>query len=264
MKHNQFITHIKEFNEEQRTITMIGSTEKADRVGDIVRMAGVDLTNYKKNPVILFNHDYDKVVGKALDVQIIDNKLIFKIQFADTELAREIYYLLKNGYMNASSIGFIGREYEANEHGGLTFTKIELLELSIVSVPCNPDAIVALRKDFEEKRVSKNLFDMLTPNVKMAGEFTEEDIKAIKDAVKYLSELIKEESANENKSEEVKEENKEEEKQISECTDDNTDATDENTIIKSDNQENDNQEEIRKSYTNEEIIKEILKSLGGK
>ena len=54
MKHNQFITQIKEYDEAERTITMVGSTETADRVGDIVKMAGVDLSNYKKNlPLII-------------------------------------------------------------------------------------------------------------------------------------------------------------------------------------------------------------------
>lgn len=252
MKHNQFITQIKEYNEAERTITMIGSTETADRVGDIVKMAGVDLSNYKKNPIILFNHDYDKPIGKALDVQVIDNKLVFKIQFADTDFGREIYYLLKNGYMNASSIGFIGKEYAPNDFGGLTFTKIELLELSIVSVPCNPNAIVQLRKDFEAKRVSKDMYTALGGNMETTEKTSKAHIDTIKEAIKLLSGLIEDIDAVDNKPET--------EKQKSEDTA-NADATDNNT-----NEDDDKkpEQEETKSYSNEEIIKEILKTLGGK
>lgn len=256
MKHNQFITQIKEYDEAERTITMVGSTETADRVGDIVKMAGVDLTNYKKNPIILFNHDYDKPIGKALDVQVIDNKLVFKIQFADTDFGREIYYLLKNGYMNASSIGFIGKEYEPNDFGGITFTKIELLELSIVSVPCNPNAIVQLRKDFEAKRVSKDMYTALGGNMetteKTGAKLSKANIETIKEAIKLLSGLIEDIDAVDNEPET--------EKQKSEDTA-NADATDNNT-----NEDDDKkpEQEETKSYSNEEIIKEILKSLGGK
>ena len=254
MKHNQFITQIKEYNEAERTITMIGSTETADRVGDIVKMAGVDLSNYKKNPIILFNHDYDKPIGKALDVQVIDNKLVFKIQFADTDFGREIYYLLKNGYMNASSIGFVGKEYEPNDFGGITFTKIELLELSIVSVPCNPNAIVQLRKDFEAKRVSKDMYTALGGNMetteKTGAKLSKANIETIKEAIKLLSGLIEDIDAVDNKPE------TETEKEKSADTS-KEDETDENK------EEDKNPEEV-KSFSNEEIIKEILKSLGGK
>lgn len=258
LKHNQFLTQIKEYDEAERTITMIGSTETADRVGDIVKMAGVDLENYKKNPIILFNHDYDKVVGKALDVQVIDSKLIFKIQFADTDFGREIYYLLKNGYMNASSIGFIGKDYEPNDFGGLTFTKIELLELSIVSVPCNPNAIVQLRKDFMEHKVSKDLFEALGGNMeaneKTGAKLSKTNIDTIKETIKLLSGIID--------TVDVEEEKPEEEEETKEKSADTViaDETDEDTKENKEKPE----EEVEKSFSHEDLIKEILKTLGGK
>lgn len=254
MKHNQFLTQIKSFEDEERVIVMTGSTEDADRVGDVIKMSGVDLTNYKKNPVILFNHDYDKIIGKALDVSIVDSKLVFKIQFADTSLGKEVYYLLKHGYMNASSIGFVGKEYEPNDFGGLTFTKVEILELSIVSVPCNPNALVQLRKDFNEKRVSENMFKELggtMENVTKAGKtLSKKNLDTIKEAIKLLQGLVDEEVEEEDKPEE-------EEKEKSADTS-KEDETDENK------EEDKKQEEEVKSFSNEEIIKEILKGLGGK
>lgn len=263
MKHNQFITKIKDYNEEERTITMIGSTETADRVGDIIKMDGVDLTNYLKNPVILFNHDYDKIIGKAIDVDIVDSKLIFKIQFADTALGKEVYYLLKNGYMNASSVGFIGKEYEGNEAGGLTFTKIELLELSIVSVPCNPNALVQLRKDFNKKMVSEQMYKTLGGNManKKVKALSEEEIDKIRQAIDLLNSVFQEDNAEEDEAEE--EEATEEESVVENAADtlnEDETATEEDEEEKPEEEE----EEKKKSFSNEELIKEILKNLGGK
>lgn len=262
MKHNQFLTTIKAVEEESRTITMCGSTEAVDRTGDIIKMSGVDLVNYQKNPVILFNHDYDKIIGKALEVKVVDSKLIFKIEFADTKLGNEIYYLLKNGYMNASSIGFIGKEYEGNEHGGLTFTKIELLELSIVSVPCNPTALVQLRKDFTSKKISKAMFEELGGSMKEEKkELTQEHIDAIKKAIELLESIVEEpkEPAEEEPAEEADTSTEEENKEITADTPDG-DETDDNTNEEEDKQE----EEKKKSYTHEELIKEILRNIGGR
>lgn len=262
MKHNQFITKIKDYNEEERTITMVGSTETADRVGDIIKMDGVDLSNYLKNPIILFNHDYDKIIGKAIDVEVVDSKLIFKIQFADTPLGKEVYYLLKNGYMNASSVGFIGKEYEGNEAGGLTFTKIELLELSIVSVPCNPAALVQLRKDFNKKLVSKKMFKTLGGNMSnnKTKALSEEEIDKIRQAIDLLNSVFQEDNAEED---EAEDEEATEEPVVENAAD--TENTDE-TATEEDEEEKpeEEEEEKKKSFSNEELIKEILKNLGGR
>lgn len=243
MKHNQFISEVKEFQDNEKIIVMCGSTENADRTGDRILMKGVDLSNYRNNPVILFQHDYDKVIGKALEVYIQDNKLYFKIQFADTELASEVYELVKGGYINASSIGFIGKEYEPNKFGGLDFKAIELLELSIVSVPCNPEALVSLKEMVSNKTISKEMFDSLKGDnmetqEKAGAKISKSNMETIKEAIKLLSSLI-EDNTEDEEAEELKETQKGDIK---------------NTQVVP---------EERKEYTNEELLQEIIKSLGG-
>jgi len=44
------------------------------------------------------------------------------------------------------SVGFIPVEYEPNEHGGLTYKRQELLEISAVTVPANPEALMLAYK----------------------------------------------------------------------------------------------------------------------
>jgi len=182
----QLTWEVKVLDKANRIIEMIGSTEDIDRAGDSMKVDGVKLENYLKNPVILANHNYSAgekstVIGKALGVSIQAKQLVFKIQFAETDNAKEWFYLYSEGYMKASSIGFIPLERAPNKAGGYDFTSWELLELSLVTVPCNPNAVA---RAFEEGKISKGLFDQM----KESGEIMDpkEVAKAIEDAIKAI------------------------------------------------------------------------------
>lgn len=171
----QFTWEVKVLDEANRIIEMIGSTEDYDRVGDKMFMSGANLQNYLKNPVILANHNYGygekpTVIARALNVTIQGSQMVFKIQFAETDNGKEWFYLYANKYMNASSIGFIPLKYKPNDQGGYDFTEWELLELSLVAVPCNPNAI---QRAFDEGKISKAFFDEINKN-------QEEDIENMK------------------------------------------------------------------------------------
>lgn len=146
-KHNKTIDFtVKQIGSEQeRTLRFIGSCEHADRDGDVILASGWELDNYKKNPVFLWSHDYSKPpIGRAINVVRQADKLIFDIEFPEKgiyELADTVYELYKGKFMNATSVGFIGKEGEALPTGGTKFTRQELLELSAVVVPSNPMAL---------------------------------------------------------------------------------------------------------------------------
>ncbi|AGK96796.1 HK97 family phage prohead protease [Clostridium pasteurianum] len=203
-QNKQFVLETKVLDEANRIIQMTGSTEDYDRVGDKIIMSGVDLTNYLKNPIILANHNYGSdekstCIGKALDVQVIGSQLVFKIQFADTPNGQEWFYLYKNKFMNASSVGFIPLESEPNSQGGYTYKKIELLELSMVAIPCNPECV---QRAFTDGKISKALFDAINKNKNNGSEVIEnmkvEEVKelitnAVKSEVKTLEDKHNEE-----------------------------------------------------------------------
>jgi len=143
---------VKEIGE--RILEFVGSTETQDRDGEVIRASGWDLKNYKKNPVFMFSHRYDQPpIGKANKVWVDNDKLKFNIEFADRntyEFADTIYQLYKGGFMKATSVGFIPDENAIEQGDGekaprRTYTKQELLELSAVAVPSNPDALVQAR-----------------------------------------------------------------------------------------------------------------------
>ena len=135
-----------------RVLEFVGSTEQKDRVGDVVKADGWKTENYLKNPVFLWAHDYKQPpIGKANKVWVQDSKLMFRIQFPDAEtypFADTIYKLYKGGYLNATSVGFAPDDngVKAIDGGGSEYSSQELLELSAIPVPANPDALVSARE----------------------------------------------------------------------------------------------------------------------
>lgn len=128
---------------------VIGSSEVLDRAGDIIRQDGWDLKNFMKNRVILWGHNVRQdrpPIGKAIKIWLDGKtsktkKLMFDIQFdLKDSFAADIYRKVLEGFVNTVSVGFIPLEREDN-----VFTKNELLELSFVPVPANPEAVVTLR-----------------------------------------------------------------------------------------------------------------------
>lgn len=122
--------------------TIHATTNDIDRDGDIVVPSGVqNLDAYlSNNPVILFAHDYRlPAVGKAVAGRVTDQALDLDIEFADTEMGRELKYLYDNGFMSSFSIGFIPKNHKV-ENGVFYWTEWELLEVSAVPVPANAAA----------------------------------------------------------------------------------------------------------------------------
>ncbi len=135
---------------EGRVLRFTGSTETEDRDGEVIKVAGWQLENYKKNPVFMWAHDYTQPpIGKAVNVHKRNGALIFDVEFADKdtyEFADTIYKLYQGGFLHATSVGFIPDAQFITEGDGVksprrTYAKQELLELSAVPVPSNPDAL---------------------------------------------------------------------------------------------------------------------------
>lgn len=121
---------------------VVGSSGAMDRHGDRVNPDGWDLANFKKNPVIFVNHDSRGLpIGKAINVRMKNGQLLFDIQFSKTlPKAQEVWGLVKEKIMQAWSVGFIVLEW-GKAGGDYSIEKQELLELSIVGIPANPEAM---------------------------------------------------------------------------------------------------------------------------
>jgi phage head maturation protease len=136
------------------TIAMIASDESVDRYGDIIRAAHWDLTAYKANPVVLFQHKSENIVGTA-DVRIVGKRLIADIELADagtSAIVDAVRALVAQKILKASSVGFrptvepnVLRDAKNDMITGYEYIGQELLELSLVAVPANPKAVSLLK-----------------------------------------------------------------------------------------------------------------------
>ncbi len=168
-KYKVFTSEIKAFDEKNGTMVASISTDTVDRMGEVLDPKGVDLTNYKKNPVVLWAHDYSvPPIAKALWVKRDGNSgVISKMEFAKTAFAQEIFQLYVGGFMKAFSVGFIPKDYvegDGKKSPRLTFTQWEMLEYSAVPVPANPDALaLAIKKGYKISPETQKFLDSAVP-----------------------------------------------------------------------------------------------------
>lgn len=182
------------FDDENRTFKAIGSTPCVDRQGDIIQQDGWELENFKANPVIPWAHDYyQPPVARAIEVGVSDGVLQFVCQFPQEGLypfADTIWNLYRNQFMFAFSVGFIPEEPEDGwSWEGNTFGKCELLEISAVVVPANPQALALAAKSgvintSQTKQLISKLQGTVTnlEDILKAQEIDEKATKAVEDA----------------------------------------------------------------------------------
>ncbi len=138
-------------NEKDFTVDFVLSTGDIDRHGDIIEQTSWILDPFKTNPVFLEQHESDEFpLGKFTKLWFeADEKgqqrLMGTVQFAvqDYDRAAVAFALVKNGFMNTVSVGFIPHVVDYDEVRDCFILKnCELLEVSLVSVPANRMALV--------------------------------------------------------------------------------------------------------------------------
>jgi HK97 family phage prohead protease len=128
-------------------VEVIVSSSALDRHGENIEVQGINTKEYMSNPVVLWAHNYENLpLGKVLKTWKSDGKLMARIAFATdiVPFAKTVYDLIKAGVINAVSIGGLVKEY-AQEKGQTDYTKIaklDMVELSVVPVGANPEALV--------------------------------------------------------------------------------------------------------------------------
>lgn len=144
-----FHCEIKVKDSKKRIIRGWASTRFEDRDGEIVDPEGIreSLPMFEKNPVVLWNHDYRKVIGKMLSGQVNETGFWVEAEIAKgTADSEEVWALIEQDMLRAFSIGFIAKEYDHKER---KINKLELLEFSVVSIPANSQALFSVAKAFD-------------------------------------------------------------------------------------------------------------------
>jgi HK97 family phage prohead protease/HK97 family phage major capsid protein len=126
------------------------STNDMDRSGDVVPASvwTAGIKNFLKNPIILAQHDHSNPIGRMVEHKVTPLGLYVKARIS---AATEVYNLIKDEVLTAFSIGFrvIDAEYNATTEL-FVIKELELLEISVVSVPCNQNTLFSLSKAFND------------------------------------------------------------------------------------------------------------------
>lgn len=144
-----------------RRVRHVASDESSDRMGDVIQVRGWDLGPFKKNPQLLFNHNSDAPLGLVPDmtkgVHRGEPALLSESElYTDDKLTEErqvIARLVEDGDLPAVSVGFLPRKVSRPDDSeertklglgewGVLYEKTELLELSVVTVPANSNALM--------------------------------------------------------------------------------------------------------------------------
>src|SRR5262245_52835144 len=142
------------------------SDETEDRLGDIITADGWEVEAFKRNPVALFSHDPQFIIGKWHDVQVKSGQLRGRLELAPEGTSPridEIRRLVEADILKAVSVGFRGRKREPLTEksdpffGPFRYLRQELVECSLVAVPANPNSLQVAKS----LRISADTLDLV-------------------------------------------------------------------------------------------------------
>jgi len=115
-----------------------------DHGGDVVLPGAFDDSLKRRpKPKLLWQHDMREPIGIPLSLKSDEHGLLGTWRIVDTARGSDAYKLLKAGAQDSLSIGYVAVETEFDKAGDTRFLKaVDLLEVSIVSVPMNEKALV--------------------------------------------------------------------------------------------------------------------------
>lgn len=146
--------------EDSVTITGIASTPTPDRYGDVVDPMGAKFVTPMP---LLWQHSHVAPVGTMNFAKPTKTGIPFEASLPIVKEAgrlqdrvNEAIHSLQYGLVSAVSIGFsiLENGYELMENGGLRIKAWEWLELSLVTIPANADAVISAVKSVDRKTLA--------------------------------------------------------------------------------------------------------------
>ncbi len=171
------------------------SDSSVNSYGYRVLTSGLDLTEFKKGPIMLYDHrSYSlKPIGTWINIEIVGDKLMAEPHFDEvTETSKEVKAMVEAGTLNACSIGFDVIETSADPMHLLqgqtreTVTKAKIYECSIVAFPANSNAYKLRNADKMltlEANAPSEFMELLVPSIKLASKVNQTSIKMDKEKI---------------------------------------------------------------------------------
>lgn len=188
-----FNCETKDIDREKGIMRAVISSGQPDRGGDIVDQKSWKIDNYLRNPVVLWAHDHSRPsVAKTLDLFINEDGMleaVFQFALEHSALARELFGLYADGFLNSFSVGFTNGRSEEKDGYRVLYDN-ELLEFSCVNVPM--DAL-ALAKS------NGSVVDEIEKTMRENGELSEKSRELIQKAKDSLEALLEADSGKKTK-----------------------------------------------------------------
>lgn len=140
-------------------MTFVASDESRDSYGTVLPVSEWNLERYNNNGIVGYAHnlygsydaDPDYVIGRGR-AYVNGAELLVDVEFepeGTNEIADKVWRKLQFGSLNGVSVGFSaqgahwgeGEEAEDGAKPTLYYTGLELLEVSVVTIPANPNAV---------------------------------------------------------------------------------------------------------------------------
>jgi HK97 family phage prohead protease len=183
-------------------IEVIVSNSGTDRYGETITMEGIDVSEVRRNPVVLWAHDYTGLpIGKITKLWRSNGNLLarIKLDYDIYDFADMVYKMILRGTINAVSIGGMIKEFAKADDGATDYSKIaklEMVELSVVPVGAHPDALVVSKslgvdqKEFQEK-FDQFLYKSLVDKYQNKPDNIRDSINALKSLTSVLESAYK-------------------------------------------------------------------------
>lgn len=160
---------VRAIDSSRRTFSGWATTPATDRMGDTINPLGATFANPL---VLLHQHKHDRPIGRVTfkkptakgiefeaEIPVVEEEGSFKDR-VDTAWAE-----IKYGAVRAVSIGFRPTKYAYKEDGGVEFQEIEIYELSTVSVPALPEAVITSVKSMQGGELPRDVVDTIKSHV---------------------------------------------------------------------------------------------------
>jgi HK97 family phage major capsid protein/HK97 family phage prohead protease len=173
---------VKAVSEDKRVITGVATTPTPDRVGDIVEPLGVKF----RNPMpLLHQHRSDQPVGTVRFDKATKDGITFEARLPKIEVDGPLkdrvdtaWEEIKAGLVRGVSIGFRSLEESFMDDGGIRFIESEVLELSLVTIPANADAVIQTIKTFDAQALAASGNEGVSVNLD-GDSFSKEQVRQI-------------------------------------------------------------------------------------
>ena len=125
------------------TLSFVATTAGMKRDGLDILISGISTENFMRNPVFLWAHDYfgERLpIGKVTSIRPLKSKMKVRVEFdTEDEFAMQVKSKFDRGFLNTVSIGWETLEFDRDTN---TVLKSDLLDVSAVPVPGDPDALI--------------------------------------------------------------------------------------------------------------------------